>query len=246
MVDKLVSIAESEASGNIKLITHKHTFTCYKKLDPGKKDNCPFGAPFLPSRNTITLMPMKDTDSDFDANLDYDGFDDFYAKNYIVSDEHYYNIIRAGITRPKLFYRRTPAEKWHNPFNPFVFHCLQSNMDFQIIQDEYACAAYVVEYVNKHNRGISNLQRQIIQVMDENPEFDIVDITKKLSVDLLHAVEMPAQEAAWYLLRKPMAKASVTTVYIPTIYPTERQGIRKTWKELHKLDDDCTDAHRSI
>lgn len=113
-------------------------------------------------------------------------------------------------------------------------------MDFQIIQDEYACAAYVVEYVNKHNRGISNLQRMIIQTMDENPEFDIVDITKKLSIDVLHAVEMPAQEAAWYLLREPMAKSSVATVYIPTIYPTERQRIRKTLKELSDLDDDCT------
>lgn len=109
-----------------------------------------------------------------------------------------------------------------------------------MIQDEYSCAAYVVEYVNKHNRGISNLQRQILEVMDENPEFCLVDITKKLRVDVLHAVEMSAQEAAWYLLRQPMAKSSVVTVYIPTIYPTERQRIRKTMKELEVLEDDCT------
>lgn len=57
-------------------------------------------------------------------------------------------------------------------------------MDFQIIQDEYACATYV-EYVNKHNRGISNLQRQIIDILNEHPEFDIVDITKKRSIDIL-------------------------------------------------------------
>ncbi|CAH2083800.1 unnamed protein product [Euphydryas editha] len=181
---------------------------------------------------------MKDTDSDYSAdqfkeykrhyqllktnleNFDYNNFEHYYTHNNIVSDEHYYNIIRAGIVRPKLLYRRTPSEKWHNTFNPFVFRCLQSNMDFQIIQDEYACAAYVVEYVNKHNRGISNLHWMIIQTMDENPKFDIVDITKKLSIDVLHAVEMPAQEA--------MAKSSVATVYIPTIYPTERQRIRKT------------------
>ncbi|RVE40725.1 hypothetical protein evm_014626 [Chilo suppressalis] len=81
---------------------------------------------------------------------------------------------------------------------------------------------------------------RFILVMDENPEFDLVDITKKLSVDVLHAVEMPAQEAAWYLLRQPMAKSSVVTVYIPTIYPTERQRIRKTMKELEVLEDDCT------
>lgn len=202
---------------------------------------------------------MKDSDSDFCQNtfkeykkhynlirenleiFDYDDFNDFYARNVINSDEHYYNIIRAGINRPRLFYKRTPSEKWHNTFNQFVFHHLKSNMDFQIIQDEYACAAYVVEYVNKHNRGISNLQRQIIEIMDEHPEFDVVDITKKMSVDVLHSVEMPAQEAAWYLLREPMSKSSTAVVYIPTIYPNERQRIRKCMKDLNALDYDCTD-----
>ncbi|XP_049318190.1 uncharacterized protein LOC105232370 isoform X10 [Bactrocera dorsalis] len=258
IIDELISVSELEASGNIKLQTHKHTYTCYKKMDPNRKENCRFGAPFMPSRNTITLLPMKDTDQNFSeekfkeyknhykllrSNLEsfeYTDFDHFYIDNHIESDEHYYNIIRAGINRPRLFYRRTPSEKWYNSFNPFVLHHLKSNMDFQMILDEYSCAAYVVEYVNKHNRGISDLQRQILQVMDENPEFDLVDITKKLSVDVLHAVEMSAQEAAWYLLRQPMAKSSVVTVYIPTIYPTERHRIRKTMKELEALQDDCT------
>lgn len=260
MIDELVSVSESESSGNIKLQTHKHTFTCYKKMDPNKKDNCRFGAPFMPTKNTITLIPMKDSDSNYSEDLfkkckehyklirsnlesfDYTDFDHFYTHNNIESDEHYYDIIRAGINRPKLFYRRTPSEKWFNSFNPFIFHHLKSNMDFQIIQDEYSCAAYVVEYVNKHNRGISNLQRQIIEIMDENPEFDIVDITKKISINMLHSVEMPAQEAAWYLLREPMAQSSIVNIYIPTIWPTERQRIRKTLKELNELNDDCTDV----
>lgn len=258
IIDELISVSESEASGNIKLQTHKHTFTCYKKMDHTKKGNCRFGAPFMPSRNTITLLPMKNIDPNVSEekfkeyknhyklirtnleNVEYTDFEHFYKGNNIESDEHYYNIIRAGINRPRLFYRRTPSEKWHNSFNPFVFHHLKSNMDFQIIQDEYSCAAYVVEYVNKHNRGISNLQRQILQVMDENSEFDLVDITKKLSGDVLQAIEMSAQEAAWYLLRQPMANSSVVTVYIPTIYPTERHRIRKTMKELEALEENCT------
>lgn len=258
LIDELVSVSASEASGNIKLVTHKHTFTCYKKMDPNKKQECRFGAPFMPTKKTITLIPMKDTDPDFSEalfkeykkrfksikmnleNVDFKDFDDFYSHNDIISDDHYYDIIRAGINRPKLFYKRTPTEKWHNTFNPFVLHNLKSNMDFQIIQDEYACAKYVVEYVNKHNRGISNLQRQIIDILDEHPEFDIVDITKKKRIDIFQSVEMPAQEAAWYLLRTPIAKSSVVTVYIPTIFPTERARIRKTMKELETLDDYCT------
>nr|XP_037874150.1 uncharacterized protein LOC110384711 isoform X16 [Bombyx mori] len=260
LIDELVSVSASEASGNIKLVTHKHTSTCYKKMNPNKKQECRFGAPFMPTKKTVYLIPMKDTDPDYSEALfkeykkrfkfirnnleyfDYTNFDEFYSHNYIISDDHYYNIIRAGINRPKLFYKRTPAEKWHNSFNPFVLHHFKSNMDFQIILDEYACATYVVEYANKHNRGISNLQRQIIDIMDEHPEFDIVDITNKVSIDILQSVEMSAQEAAWYLLREPVAKSSVATVYIPTVLPTERARIRKSMKELETLDDDCTNV----
>lgn len=100
-------------------------------------------------------------------------------------------------------------------------------MDFQIFQDKYTCATYVVQYVNKHNRSISNLQRLIIETMDKHPEFDIVDITKKLSINVLHSVKMPLQEASWYLLREPKANASTVTTNIPKIYPRECQRIKK-------------------
>lgn len=84
----------------------------------------------MPTKKTINLIPMKNTDPDYSEalfkeykerlkfiknnleNIDYTDFDEFYPHNGIISDDHYYNIIRAGISRPKLFYKRTPAEKW--------------------------------------------------------------------------------------------------------------------------------------
>ena len=134
----------------------------------------------------------------------YSDIDDFFARNNIHSDEYYNDILRAGIKRPRIFTKRSPSEKWHNPFNPFVFNVLKSNMDLQIITEEYSYAQYVADYVNKTNRGISNLQRQIIEIMDENPEFDIVQLTLKLGVSLLNTVEMSSQEDAWFLLRMPI------------------------------------------
>ncbi|GFW82169.1 helitron_like_N domain-containing protein [Trichonephila clavipes] len=158
-----------------------------------------------------------------------------------ASDEEYVNVIRAGINRPKVFPKRQPHEKWHNPFNPFIMNIVQSNTDFQFITEEYSCAAYVVEYINKTNRGVSNLQRKIIEVMDEHPEFDIFEITRNISINLLNHTEITSQEAAWYLLREPMSKSSTIIVYIPTVWPIERQRIKKTMKALSELDDDCTD-----
>lgn len=111
-----------------------------------------------------------------------------------------------------------------------------------MITEEYSCAAYVVEYVNKTNRGVSHLQRKIIETMNEHPEFDIIDITKNISVNILNHTEITSHEAAWYLLRDPMSKTSVIIVYIPTVWPIERQRIRKTMQELSELEDDCIDV----
>ncbi|GFV78621.1 ATP-dependent DNA helicase [Trichonephila clavipes] len=69
-----------------------------------------------------------------------------------------------------------------------------------------------------------------LKIKDEQPDFDIVEITRKISIDMLNTVEMTNQEAAWYLLRQPMSKSSVLIVYIPMVWPIERQRIRRTRK----------------
>ncbi|GFQ76929.1 ATP-dependent DNA helicase [Trichonephila clavata] len=208
LIDSLVSVSKENASGHEKLQEHKHTFTCYQKKGNAANQKCRFGAPFMPSRSTVILVPMPADDPRRNtlANLysslwkalaenDYRDIHHFFEAHNILSDDFYLDVLRAGIKRPMVFLKRQTTEKWINAFNPFILNVLGANMDFQFII-EHSYAAYVVEYVNKTNRGISNLQRKIIEVMDEHPEFDIVEITLKLSIDLLNAVEMTSQEAA--------------------------------------------------
>ncbi len=80
--------------------------------------------------------------------------------------------------------------------------------------------------------------------MNENPDFDIVEATRKLSVNLLNTIEMSSQEAAWFILRLSMSKSSVEVAYIPTCWPHERERIRKTAKELEQLPNDSIDFWR--
>lgn len=49
-------------------------------------------------------------------NINYPDINDFYERNGIITDEEYNNIIRAGISRPRLFLKLSPNEKWHKPF----------------------------------------------------------------------------------------------------------------------------------
>ena len=74
--------------------------------------------------------------------------------------------------------------------NPFILNVSGFKVDFQFTFEEYSCAVYVMEYVNKTNRGISNLQKKIMQTINDHPEFDTSEITRKLIVDMLNAVEI--------------------------------------------------------
>lgn len=172
---------------------------------------------------------------------DYNNIDDFYQENDITSDEHYYRILTAGINRPRVFLKRELSDKWHNPFNPFIFNILKSNMDMQFILDEYSCATYVVDCINKTNRGISNLQRKILEVTEQYPDFGVVEVTRNMSVDLLNSVELSSQKAAWWLLRKPMSEASRAVVFISTSWPVNRHRLKKAQRELSELHDHSTD-----
>lgn len=260
LINRLISVSQENASGHVKLQHHKHTFTCYKRMSNAAGQKCRFEAPFMPSRSTVILVPMATSDTRRNnlAKLynqlwkaleenDYIDIDHFFKDHNINSNEFYLDVLRAGITRPKVFLKRNTTEKWINPFNPFILNCLGSNTDIQFIIEEYSCAAYVVEYVNKTNRGISNLQRKIITTMNEHPEFDFVEITRKLSIDMLNAVEITSQEAAWYLLRLPMSLSSVAVLYLPTVWPIERQRLKKTIDQMEKeeIDDDSTDVWKT-
>ncbi|XP_077547716.1 uncharacterized protein LOC144159944 [Haemaphysalis longicornis] len=115
-------------------------------------------------------------------------------------------------------------------------------MDLQIILDHYACAAYVVDYVNKSDRGMSSLKRTVMEILKANPNDDFEAVIRKLLVDMLKGIEMSSQEAAWFLLRQDMSHKSREVVYVPTGFPEERVRVRKTREELDKLPPGSTDV----
>lgn len=88
-------------------------------------------------------------------------------------------------------------------------------MDIQYIIDPYACAAYIVSYISKGQRGMSKLLRQACEEAKEN-ESDIRHQVRKIGNVFLNHVEVGAQEAAYILLQMPLRKASREFVFINT------------------------------
>lgn len=254
LIDFLISVSPNNTQQE-NLQTHKHTFTCYKRVKDKENQRCRFDAPFWPMEYTTILIPLTTDDKRRDAlkmkfadmhrSLEFEDFkslSEFFQRHRIHDYSHYLNIIRAGINRPKVFLRRTFAERWINPFNPWISKTMGANCDIQFILDEYSCGTYVVEYVNKTDRGISNLHHELITLRDEYPDRDFSCLLSKVGVKMLNTVEMSSQEAAWYLLNLHMSESSRKILYIPTTWPHERYHVRKTKKRLDE-ENVAPDSH---
>ncbi|EEC09328.1 hypothetical protein IscW_ISCW008094 [Ixodes scapularis] len=69
-------------------------------------------------------------------------------------------------------------------------------MNLQIVLNTYECAASVGEYVNKGNRGMSNLNRTVQEIVNEKGDMAYTQALRHLNVKMLSAIELSAQEAA--------------------------------------------------
>lgn len=113
----------------------------------------------------------------------------FLANFNVSSKNEYKDIPRA---RGCAAVQRTLTEKFVNSFNPWIGKVLDSNMDLQVILGHYACATYVVNYVNKADKGMSNLHKAVLQILGENPNIDYATVHRMLGVTMLKGVQVCA------------------------------------------------------
>ncbi|KAF0749201.1 Helitron like N domain-containing protein [Aphis craccivora] len=80
-------------------------------------------------------------------------------------------------------------------FNEKLFPLWQSNMDIQFILDVYSCVRYVIEYIRKSQRGISNLMRHIVENLKSSTDLSVKEQLKKIASTFSGNQEISAQEA---------------------------------------------------
>ena len=147
--------------------THRHSGTCKKFNSPGA---CLFGFPQPPMRHTAIIYPLEDDDPNLELHkanwkkiaavlddlLPCLTFDDFL--NFIeLEEEAYILALRSSLKNKDLCLRRNPSEVRINNYNLTGLKPWRPNMDIQFILDPYACAMYIVSYISKSQRGLSNL-----------------------------------------------------------------------------------------
>ncbi|XP_062614811.1 uncharacterized protein LOC134276593 [Saccostrea cucullata] len=252
-VDNYLKCEKNEEDGLSDLQVHKHSQTCKKR----GKAVCRFGFPLPPLEETLILEPLEcDVDKykkmydDIQKQLnDMKNGCDLPYKELLstvlkISEEDYIKYIRSSLRGPKVFLKRSPCDMRVNSYNSVVLNAWKANIDIQYILDPYACAMYIVSYISKSQRGMSDLLNRAAKEAREG-NLDIKRQVRHIGNHFLNSVEVGAQEAAYLVLQMPMTKASRDVVFINTSPSDDRVILIKTDAELEKLTPNSTDVECS-
>jgi hypothetical protein len=206
--DQIITCGKPENDSNLlELVnrqTHRHSHTCRKK----SKTICRFNYPQPPIRSTQILYPLYDDTSqtlirnrkvlwkDIKNKLNdlKEGKDitfDQLLEELSVSEHEYILAIRSSLSCPTIFLKRSPNELRINNYNPACLLAWRANMDIQFVLDVYACAMYIVSYISKAQKGMSELLRRACAEAKEgnaNIKQQVRDIGNKF----LNSVEISA------------------------------------------------------
>ncbi|XP_078349889.1 uncharacterized protein LOC144634728 [Oculina patagonica] len=256
-IDKIITCSKPGNSCELdELVSrqeHKHSFTCKKRFE--KK--CRFHFPQPPMKSTRILYPLSESDQislldehkatweeiNEQLNAMREGEDisfDELLKKLGVTEEVYILAIRSSLSRATIFLKRKPNELRINNYNKHCLLAWRANMDVQFILDIYSCAMYVVSYISKAQRGMSELLRKACEEAREG-NLGIKQQVRDIGNKFLNSVEISAQEAVYIVLQLPMRRSSREVVFINTALPDERVHLLKSIDDIQLLEDESED-----
>ena len=260
-IDKIITCKKPENDPELLLLVnrqmHRHCQTCRKK----SKAECRFNFPQPPMKSTTILHPLGDDVSETEVrkhkgtwkniskhlNDMKEGEDitfDQLLINLNVTEQNYYLAIQSSLNSPTIFLRRNPNELRVNNYNSACLKAWRANMDIQFVLDVYACAAYIVSYISKSQKGMSQLLRRACDEARAGNS-SIKQQVRDIGNQFLNSVEISAQEAVYIVLQLPMRRSSRQVIFINTTPPEERVQLLKPMNEIEEMDDDSEEVHCS-
>ena len=115
-------------------------------------------------------------------------------------------------------------------------------MDIQFVLDVYACAMYIVSYISKAQKGMSQLLQQACEEAKKG-NCSVKQQVRDIGNKFLNSVEISAQEAVYIVLQLPMRKSSREVIFINTSPPEERVQLLKPMNEIEEMEDDSEEIH---
>ena len=230
---------------------HRHSHTCRKK----SKTVCRFNYPQPPMRSTKILYPFDEDHNELERHKETWNFVKKYLNdmkegenitfdqllvNLRLTEQNYLLALRSSLRAPTIFLKRKPNELRINNYNS----AWRANMDIQFVLDVYACAIYIVSYISKAQKGMSELLRTACEEARRGNS-SIKQQVRDIGNKFLNNVEISAQEAVYIALQLPMRKSSRQVVFINTSPPEDRVQLLKPLQEIRDLEDESDEIYAS-
>ena len=159
-----------------------------------------------------------------------------------ITEEKYLLAVRSSLNSPTVFLKRQANELRINNYNSACLAAWRANMDIQFVLDVYACAMYIVSYISKSQKGMSELLRNACDEAKRGNS-TIKQQVRDIGNKFLNNVEISAQEAVYITLQLPMRKSSRQVVFINTSPPEDRVQLLKPLKDINEMEDDSQDVY---
>lgn len=165
--------------------------------------------------NTVVLDPILDEEENALGNQNFHKIAKFLSDIKSSDTQDYLLAGNAVNTVSKIFLKRSVEKVRINSYNKIVLKCWEANMEIQFILDPYACVSYIVLYISKGQRGLSNILSEACKEAKQK-DSDIRQQVRRIGNQFLSHVEIGAQEAAYLVLQMPLRKSSREVVFIET------------------------------
>ena len=249
-VDRVASCSidvPEELQNALEYQKHKHSRTCRKAGKPV----CRFGIPFPPMRKTTVIKPYVGEDRSIYEDyyntvqehlnkVEQDETFDEFLENIGLIETDYMKALQTSVTAEKVFLKRKPIECRINPYMKDLLGVWKANHDIQYVLDAYACAMYIVSYINKSGKGMSRLMAEACKEARKGNK-SLKESVRHIGNKFLNAVEVSAQEAAYLILQLHMSTKSRKCEFVSTAPHSERTFLLKSKRQLETMPKNSTD-----
>jgi len=229
---------------------HKHNPMCR----PSKKAKCRHSFPKVPSFKTIITQPelyeqLNDADRKHNQEIlsavsseienDFSQTLAQVVKKAGITDEEYTQILLASDPARKVILERQPQDIFVNNYSPQILSLWKANMDLQYCVNTIQCINYLMSYVVKCEKGMSEL---MMRIKENYKERSIQEQMSEMVKGFTGKREVSVQEAIYRVLSLPLCLKSKNNVFISGDLSAKRDRVPKKKEVIASMKDDDEDV----
>ena len=152
-----------------------------------------------------------------------------------TSEDEYVEALKTIHSAKSIILKREPCDVFVNNYNANILSLWKAHMDIQYVVDPYQAINYVMKYVLKAEKGMSELMNRVAkEYADKGVREQMREITKAF----VGKREVSIQESVFRVLSIPLCKKTRAVVFVSTTPEGSRDKAPKPIHEIQQMADD--------